>query len=66
MNSEIAVFTAIALAVTLHVQPHLPRISLEAFSRAQAEAALCQPLEYGMPCMERSDQALDAPGVKAP
>ncbi len=51
MDSEIAMLTAIALAITLHVQAHPPNISLDEFSQAQAEAALCQPLEFGMPCI---------------
>ncbi len=58
MDSEIAVLTAIALAVSLQIQAHPPKISLDEFSRAQAEAALCQPLEFGMPCinMDPADQ----------
>ncbi len=51
MDSEIAVLTAIALAISLQLQSHPPKISLDEFSKAQAEAALCQPLEFGMPCI---------------
>ncbi len=51
MDTEIAMLTAIALAVTLHLQSHPPVIPLDDLIHAQEEAALCQPLEFGMPCI---------------
>lgn len=55
MDTEIAMLTAIALAVTLHLQSHPPRIPFDELLQAQEEAALCQPLEFGMPCISMED-----------
>jgi hypothetical protein len=51
MDTEIAMLTAIALAVTLHLHSHPAKIPFDDLMRAQEEAALCQPLEFGMPCI---------------
>ncbi len=55
MDTKIAMLTAIALAVTLHLQSHPFVISLDELIKAQEEAALCQPLEFGMPCINMQD-----------
>lgn len=63
MDTEIAMLTAIALAVTLHLQSHPAQVPLDELIKAQEEAALCQPLEFGMPCisMKAEDQSGDSP-----
>ncbi len=55
MNTEIAILAAIALAITLQLHSHPPVIPLDELIRAQEDAALCQPLEFGMPCINMQD-----------